>query len=208
MPRNIFFIICIGLLLNNATVMGMNRNNSAQEDRAITGRKRKRKDSDNSEQPHKKRKTHPLLDALKNREADKALSLLKEGCDPYFETNYGWGPLHFAAIYGYIEVLTLLLEKGVFDVNTIGMTGATPLNMAIRNGHTECARMLLNSGTKLNKVDLMYYAYTREFINKNPEMRELMEPIMQQAIRESQQAIRESQQAIRQSQQTGWCALL
>ncbi|OWF44955.1 myotrophin-like [Mizuhopecten yessoensis] len=54
-------------------------------------------------------------------------------------------PLHFAADYGQVEVLKLLLEKGA-DVNVKDKYDITPILAAIYEDHVECVKILLEKG--------------------------------------------------------------
>ncbi len=60
-------------------------------------------------------------------------------------------PLHFAAIKGYSEIATVLLQHGA-DPNTPARSfGATPLHIAVRYDHIEVARLLLDHGASVNR---------------------------------------------------------
>ncbi|KAL2114845.1 hypothetical protein VTJ04DRAFT_10508 [Mycothermus thermophilus] len=64
----------------------------------------------------------------------------------------GGTPLHFAAISGHTELVSMLLENGT-DPN-IGrpqaVEGGTPLHFATRNGHIAIVELLLNAGADVN----------------------------------------------------------
>ena len=55
--------------------------------------------------------------------------------------------MHFAAYYGHEEIVELLISKGA-DVNAKRSNGATPLDAAIKNKHTEIAALLRKHGGK------------------------------------------------------------
>jgi hypothetical protein len=56
-----------------------------------------------------------------------------------------WSALHYAAFSGNKDLLVWLLQAGA-DINARNPNGATPLMMAIYDGHTETAGILLDSG--------------------------------------------------------------
>ncbi|TVY23462.1 Ankyrin repeat domain-containing protein [Lachnellula hyalina] len=62
-------------------------------------------------------------------------------------------PLHWAALGGHEQMVTLLLDLGA-DINTrnneYSTCGSTPLMVAARNGHERLVRLLLNKGSDVN----------------------------------------------------------
>jgi len=54
-------------------------------------------------------------------------------------------PLHYAADYGQVDVLTYLLDKGA-DPNVLDKHGISVVLAAIWEGHTECVKILLKNG--------------------------------------------------------------
>ncbi|RZC60013.1 hypothetical protein C5167_021771, partial [Papaver somniferum] len=86
--------------------------------------------------------------------------LLGKGANPNTRNTYGATPLHYAAQYGYTEILTRLLSRGV-NVNgscedgtltPLGVAGATlsPLDVAANNGQLEAIRVLLDHNADPN----------------------------------------------------------
>uniref|UniRef100_A0A0D9XLN7 RING-type E3 ubiquitin transferase n=1 Tax=Leersia perrieri TaxID=77586 RepID=A0A0D9XLN7_9ORYZ len=63
-------------------------------------------------------------------------------------------PLHFAAAKGHLDIVTLLLEKGV-DVNARNYCGQTALMHACRHGHWEVVQMLLLFRCNVTRADYL-----------------------------------------------------
>lgn len=63
--------------------------------------------------------------------------------------------VHEAAGAGQQETLALLLQLGVSlderDAAAVGVMGDTPLGRAVRAGHVECARLLLDAGAMIGR---------------------------------------------------------
>jgi len=55
--------------------------------------------------------------------------LIAKGADINAKDEYGWTPLHYAAIKGQKEVVELLIAKGA-DINSKNQSGETPLHEA------------------------------------------------------------------------------
>jgi ankyrin repeat protein len=59
------------------------------------------------------------------------------------KNEFGWTPLHYAALKGQKEIAELLIAKGA-DVNAVGDLGRTPLDLA----YAETADLLRKHGGK------------------------------------------------------------
>ena len=57
-------------------------------------------------------------------------------------TDGSWGPLHYAAWRGHLNVCQFLLERGA-DIDARGVNGITPVMMAVRSGDFETVRYLV-----------------------------------------------------------------
>src|SRR6476660_8979564 len=66
--------------------------------------------------------------------------------------DYGWTPLHVAAIEGQRAVVELLLAKGA-NVNARDRHGETPLTGAVINDSKEVMELLLAKGAEVNVKD-------------------------------------------------------
>ena len=59
-------------------------------------------------------------------------------------------PFHFAAKFGGVEFIKLLIEKGAkIDVNE-GKEGSTALHLAVKRKHFEIVKMIVESGANVN----------------------------------------------------------
>ncbi|KAH9149854.1 hypothetical protein AeRB84_007204, partial [Aphanomyces euteiches] len=59
----------------------------------------------------------------------------------------GQAPLHYTAIYGYIEIVQILLSNEKVDPNVITYVGGTPLHSAVKFGQVDVVKMLLEHGS-------------------------------------------------------------
>jgi ankyrin repeat protein len=76
--------------------------------------------------------------------------LLKDGSEDIFPDKIGWFPLHYAAKYGHIPVVRLLLEAGR-DVNAPAAEhGRTALQAASEGGHEDMVKLLISHGADIN----------------------------------------------------------
>jgi ankyrin repeat protein len=84
----------------------------------------------------------PLMMAALRGNRVWTLKLLQRGAAPHRE---GWSPVHYAATGPDVEVLRLLLDKGV-PVDARSPNGTTPLMMAARYGSEASVDLLLERG--------------------------------------------------------------
>ncbi|EAT46503.1 AAEL002332-PA, partial [Aedes aegypti] len=83
--------------------------------------------------------------------------------------------LHVTARKGYLSMLALLLEKGVFDIDIGDVDQTTALQDATMTGRKECINLLLQHGANINFVDLQNTtALTRACVNSQKEIAELL----------------------------------
>ena len=57
----------------------------------------------------------------------------------------GWAPLHYAATFGHIDVMNLLLENHAY-IDAASPNGSTPLMMAALYGSASAVKLLLEAG--------------------------------------------------------------
>ena len=65
----------------------------------------------------------------------------------------GISPLHYACFHGHLDVVKLLIEKGV-KIDPCDRSKKTPLFCAVNQGHFEIANILLENGAKINAQDI------------------------------------------------------
>jgi ankyrin repeat protein len=77
----------------------------------------------------------------------KKLLFLKRREEIEIILNYGGDTLlHFACYIGFIEPVKLLLKYNIIDINKLDSVLRTPLHMAIKFGHTNLEKYLLEQG--------------------------------------------------------------
>ena len=116
-----------------------------------------------SGQSHPERLWCPFNAAFLSGHLDIVNLLIDRGIDVTEKDACGHSPLCAAALYGHVGIVKLLLERGA-DLNAKGdfieewllktgvkkgwrtLSGTTPLQVAIMNGHIEVFKLLLNHG--------------------------------------------------------------
>jgi hypothetical protein len=63
------------------------------------------------------------------------------GADSNVDNSFDYSPLHYASLFGYSDLIILLLENGALI--TQNKYGETPLHLALRNGHVKAAHVLV-----------------------------------------------------------------
>ncbi|KAI7906999.1 uncharacterized protein BX663DRAFT_494461 [Cokeromyces recurvatus] len=61
---------------------------------------------------------------------------------------YNWTPLFWAATYGHIECVKILISEGC-ELNLIDENGKTALHYAAWEGHTRCAQLMIEAGCQV-----------------------------------------------------------
>jgi ankyrin repeat protein len=80
------------------------------------------------------------------------LIVLGANVDWQDEDNFNRTPLHWATIWGRLEIARMLIDAGA-DVNVQDDRGMTPPHWAARYGRVEIVRMLIDAGANLNVKD-------------------------------------------------------
>lgn len=87
-----------------------------------------------------------LLQAASEGDVSKLRILIeKNGVSVNTQGQMNRTPLHLAALYGKMEAVTYLVEKGA-NKNLKGNSGETPLHLATLNGHVSIVEYLLEEG--------------------------------------------------------------
>ncbi|HLE68604.1 MAG TPA: sigma-70 family RNA polymerase sigma factor [Vicinamibacteria bacterium] len=90
----------------------------------------------------------PLIAALFGRRVEAARILIEGGADVTTRRGgtgwprAGWSPLHYAAAYGFLDIISLLLERGA-SVDARDDSGALPLDVAREAGEEEAEALLV-----------------------------------------------------------------
>jgi len=89
-----------------------------------------------------------LHDMAHTADSSKARLLIRYGADVnYVDDEYRSTPLGYAARWGHIEMVKLLLDSGA-DPNKSGASWSTPLSWARRKHHAQVETLLLDGGAK------------------------------------------------------------
>ncbi|MFO7325320.1 MAG: ankyrin repeat domain-containing protein, partial [Pseudomonadota bacterium] len=118
-------VLAVGAVSLPGTAFAENRQAASQVDRAALDRQ--------------------LFEALRARDAQAALYLLKAGARASARELDGTTPLHYAAHYGEVRLIEALL-KARADPDAENDFGAKPLALAATSGHVEAIRLLLKAG--------------------------------------------------------------
>ena len=101
--------------------------------------------------------TH-LLNRISGRFSDdfevvQTVKLILENVgDKNHAANDGRTPLHYAALFGYLDVFSLLLEN-VKDKNPAANDGQTPLHEGALNGHLHVCKLIIENVANKNPAD-------------------------------------------------------
>lgn len=92
-----------------------------------------------------------LIIATLNGNKDVVFELLNRGANPNIGNAADKTPVHYAAEKGLIEILELYIGWARASPNGKCSTGETPLHLAIRSGHVDAVRILLEAGADANE---------------------------------------------------------
>jgi uncharacterized protein len=96
--------------------------------------------------------TRQLFSALQSEDPETALYALTQGADARAKQPDGTTPLHYAAHFASVPVVTALLKAGA-DANARTEFGALPLAEAASNGNVEVIRLLLKAGADVESAN-------------------------------------------------------
>jgi len=107
----------------------------------------------------------PLIVSAVEGNVELARLLLENDADTALKDNYYQRTaLHFAALYGQLDIVDALLKKGT-DVNEKDKAGRTALDYACKYGHEKVAKLLKSSGAK-GDIDPKYFGFS-PYLTKN-----------------------------------------
>ena len=92
----------------------------------------------------------PLIYATENNHHTIVQELLDYGADPNIQNNDGRTALGLASLYGYYQIVQLLLNIDRTNANLHTKEGWTPLMAASQEGHYKIVELLLQKGADLN----------------------------------------------------------
>jgi ankyrin repeat protein len=117
------------------------------------------------------------MNAVIDREFDKAERLLDEGANPNSVDNASWSALHFAAQNNDTEMVRMLLKHGALT-SLRDRNGNSPLSRAVASyrGEAECISALLEAGADPdNENDYGVSARSLAFTIANYDTRKFFE---------------------------------
>ena len=93
-----------------------------------------------------------LIKAVERGDTIEVKRLLEAGADVNAKNEFGSTPLHWACVYGRLEIARLLLEHGA-NVNASQQRGGTPLDLACLYQETSIVRLFLEAGADPTILD-------------------------------------------------------
>jgi uncharacterized protein len=96
-------------------------------------------------------RANDLINALKARDVALVRSLVAAGADVN-EKSRGEYPLNIAAVFGPVEMVSLLIDAGA-DIEKPGLNGMHPLHNAVLSGHKDIIALLIKRGAAIDARD-------------------------------------------------------
>jgi ankyrin repeat protein len=101
----------------------------------------------------------PLISSTIEGNLEMAKLLLDHDADISIkDNNYKMTALHFAALYGQLDIAEALLNKGA-NVNEMDGAGKTPLDYTNNYGHEKVAKLLISSGAD-GEIDPTHFGFS------------------------------------------------
>ena len=75
----------------------------------------------------------------------------RKDADVRFVDGLGMQPIHYACIYGKLDIIKVLLQYDV-DINQTTAKGEYPLELAVREGNFDVAQYLINKGARVKTI--------------------------------------------------------
>ena len=95
-----------------------------------------------------------LWDAIENSDYDRVVTLVESGANINAKNDDGESPLHFAAMYGNVQITRFLLSTGA-DIRIVDDEGNTPLHWAAAAGQLHQVRLLIDHGAAADAQNKM-----------------------------------------------------
>lgn len=90
---------------------------------------------------------------LCNNNVQSLKRLLQRNISLNIQDDYGWTLMHYAIIFGYVEIVKVLLDATAGDSCSIqSYSGWTPMQFATYHGHVEIVKMLLKANGGIHAV--------------------------------------------------------
>jgi ankyrin repeat protein len=115
-----------------------------------------------------------LLPVAKDNDLVQAQQLLDAGASPNSSNQIGQTALHLSAVWGSLEVGSLLIAAGANVSPHNRLTGATPLHLAAQRRRAEMCRFLVSKSADVNAKDNR--GKTPYDYSDDNEIRELLAP--------------------------------
>ncbi|UCE65836.1 MAG: ankyrin repeat domain-containing protein [Candidatus Zixiibacteriota bacterium] len=101
----------------------------------------------------------PLIISAIEGNSEMAMLFLENDADMSIkDNNYKMTALHFAALFGQLDIVEALLNNGA-DVNETDAAGKTPLDYANKYGHEKVAKLLKSSGAE-GEIDSTHFGFS------------------------------------------------
>ena len=99
-----------------------------------------------------------ILSAAQKNDVEAVSRFLDEGIPASYSNSLGQTPLHISAMWGNVEVLRVLLDRGAVVDAVNQLSNATPLHVAAASnrsveGRLKCVAVLLNAGAAPTLLD-------------------------------------------------------
>jgi ankyrin repeat protein len=121
-------------------------------------------------------KCTPVLQAVKSNRVDVVEGLLNRNADAEATDAKGWNPILMASFHGFIDIVHLLVAKGVSTAVARPQDDFTALHLALAGNHPAVARMLVEAGANVdapNKTGQSPLMYCRSKLLADPSYADL-----------------------------------
>lgn len=81
--------------------------------------------------------------------------LLKSGAQVNYADDYNRTLLHWASFNGWLDIVQRIVDNKGADLNDADTHGWTPFMFAVRQGHEDVAKLLVEAGTDIHRSDVL-----------------------------------------------------